>query len=101
MCLKSTIDPARPLVCFDKGSKQQTKERRQPLPTKPGALAKYEYERNGTSKLFIFFAPLEAWRYVKITDRRTMVDFSHCMRDLVDVHFGNGQFEYAHVGFAL
>lgn len=32
-------------------------------------------------------APLEAWRHIKVTDRRTMIDFAHCMRDLVDVHF--------------
>ena len=82
-------DPQKPLVCFDEGSKQQTKEVRTPLPTKPGTLAKYdyEYERNGTSNLFVFFAPLEAWRHVKITDQRTMIDFAHCMRDLVDIHF--------------
>lgn len=82
-------DPKKPLVCFDEGSKQQTKETRHPLPARPGALAKYdnEYERNGTSNMFIFFAPLEAWRHVKVTDRRTMIDFAHCMRDLVDDHF--------------
>jgi hypothetical protein len=82
-------DPARPVVCFDEGSKQQTKERRLPLPSQPGHVAKYdyEYERNGTSNLFIFFAPLEAWRHLKITDQRTMIDFAHCMRDLVDIHF--------------
>jgi hypothetical protein len=82
-------DPKRPLVCFDEGSKQLTKEVRWPLPVQPGSLAKYdfEYERNGTSNLFIFFAPLEAWRHIKVTDRRTMIDFAECMRDLVDVHF--------------
>ena len=86
-------DPKRPQVCFDEGSKQQTKETRQPLPAKPGELAKYdyEYERNGTSNLFIFFAPLESWRHIKITDRRTMIDFAHCMRDLVDVHFPDAE----------
>ena len=47
----------------------------------------YEYERNGTSNVFVFCAPLEAWRHVKVTDRRTMIDFAHCMRDLVGVHF--------------
>lgn len=78
-----------PMVCFDEGSKQQTKETRLPLPAQPGSVAKYdsEYERNGTSNLFIFFAPLEAWRHIKVTDRRTMIDFAHCMRDLVDIHF--------------
>lgn len=82
-------DPMHPLVCFDEGTKQQVRETRQPLPPQPGSPAKhdYEYERNGTSNLFLFFAPLESWRHVKITDHRTMTDFAHCMRDLVDVHF--------------
>jgi len=82
-------DPKRPQVCFDETSKQQTKETRLPLPARPGNVAKYdyEYERNGTSNLFIFFAPLENWRHIKVTDRRTLIDFAHCMRDLVDVHF--------------
>jgi hypothetical protein len=82
-------DPKRPLVCFDEGTKQQVKETRLPLPAQPGSIAKhdYEYERNGTSNLFLFFAPLESWRHVKITDQRTKIDFAHCMRDLVDIHF--------------
>ena len=82
-------DPKRPLVCLDEGSKQLTKETRLPLPPRPGAVAKYdyEYERNGVGNLFLCFAPLQAWRHVKVTARRTMVDFAHCMRDLVDIHF--------------
>jgi DDE superfamily endonuclease len=82
-------DPKRPLVCFDEGTKQQVKETRCPLPSSPGQVAKYdyEYERNGTSNLFMFFAPLEAWRHLKVTDQRTMIDWAQCMRDLVDVHF--------------
>ena len=82
-------DAKRPLVCFDEGSKQHTKELRRPLPLRPGDLAKYdyEYEGNGTSNLFLFFAPLAAWRHVKITDQRTSLDFAHCLRDLVDLHF--------------
>lgn len=86
-------DPKRPQVCFDEGSKQQTQETRLPLPTRPGDVAKYdyEYERKGTSNLFIFFAPLEAWRHIKVTDQRTMIDFAHCMRDLVDIHFPDAE----------
>lgn len=82
-------DPQRPQVCFDEGTKQQVKETRLPLPAQPGSPAKqdYEYERNGTSNLFLFFAPLTSWRHVKVTDQRTMVDWAYCMRDLVDVHF--------------
>jgi len=82
-------DPKRPLVCFDEGTKQQVKETRCPLPSAPGLVSKYdyEYERHGTSNLFMFFAPLEAWRHLKVTDQRTMIDWAHGMRDLVDVHF--------------
>jgi len=86
-------DPKRPLVCFDEASKQQTLEACTPLPTQVGSIAKYdyEYERNGTSNLFIFFAPLQAWRHIQVTDRRTMIDFAYCMRDLVDVHFPDAE----------
>jgi len=86
-------NPKHPMVCFDEGSKQQTKEIRLPLPARPGSVAKYdyEYERNGTSNLFLFFAPLEAWRHIQVTDRRTMIDFAHCMRDLVDIHFPDAE----------
>jgi len=86
-------DPRRPLVCFDEGTKQQVKETRLPLPTEPGSVAKYdfEYERNGTSNLFLFFAPLTSWRHIEVTERRTMVDFAHCMRNLVDVHFAHAE----------
>ena len=88
-----SYDPQRPLVCFDEGCKQQTKETRLPLPAHPGMLAKYdfEYERKGTSNLFVFFAPLHCWRHVKVTDHRTMIDFAYCMRDLVDVHFPDAE----------
>jgi len=82
-------DPNQPLVCFDELSKQQVKEVCTPIPPAPGQPERYdyEYERNGTSNLFMFFAPLLGWRHVKVTDRRTAIDFAHCMRDLVDVHF--------------
>ena len=83
------LDPKRPQVCFDESSKQQVKEVRTPLPGAPGQPARYdtEYERNGVSNLFMFFCPLLNWRHVKVTDQRTAVDWAHCMRELVDVHF--------------
>jgi hypothetical protein len=82
-------DPKRPQVCFDESSKQHLKEVRTPLPSAPGELARYdtEYERNGVSNLFMFFAPLENWRHVKVTDQRRAIDWAQCMRELVDVHF--------------
>jgi DDE superfamily endonuclease len=86
-------DPKHPQVCFDESSKQQVKEVRTPLPVRPGEPARYdtEYERNGVSNLFMFFAPLENWRPVQVTDQRTALDWAHCMRELVDVHFPDAE----------
>ncbi len=82
-------DPDRPLVCFDESNKEQHRETVAPLLPAPGQPARREstYERNGVSDLFMFFAPLENWRHVAVTDRRTAVDWAHCMRDLADVYF--------------
>jgi hypothetical protein len=35
----------------------------------------------------MMFAPLEGWRRVKVTDRRTAVDYAHVLKDLADLHF--------------
>jgi hypothetical protein len=82
-------DPDCPLVCLDESSKQLTKETRLAVPMKKGRPARvdYEYERNGTATLFMMFAPLEGWRQVKVTERRTAVDFAHALKDLSDTHF--------------
>ena len=84
-------DPLRPLVCLDEVSKQLVAETRIPIPMKPGRLTchDYEYRRNGTANLFMAFAPLEGSRHVKVTDRRTRIDYAHFLRDLADVHYCN------------
>ena len=74
------------LVCLDETSKQLVKETRQPLPPQPGAAMAYDYEyqRNGVSNLFMLFAPLEGWRRVEVTERRTRTDWARVVRKLVD-----------------
>ena len=74
------------LVCLDETSKQQVKETRLPRPPCPGLAAAYdyEYERNGVSNLFMLYAPLEGWRRVGVTYRRTKVDWAHQVKKLVD-----------------
>src|SRR6185436_21117103 len=86
-------DPKHPLVCFDESNKEQHIEVETPLPPIPGQPQRYEstYERNGVSNLFLFFAPLLNWRHVKVTDQRTAVDWAHCMKDLVDIHFPDAE----------
>jgi hypothetical protein len=86
---KRPVDPLHPLVCFDESPEQLVSETRLPLPMEPGRPARYDYEyrREGVANLFMIFAPLQNWRHVKVTDRRTKADFAECMRDLVDIHF--------------
>lgn len=81
--------PQYPVVCFDGSPYQLISEVRTPLPAEKGRPRRYDYEykREGTCNLFLFFQPLAAWRHVKITQRRTAKDYAECMRDLVDVHF--------------
>jgi len=81
-------DPARPLVCLDETSKQLVEETRAPQPMRRGQPARhdYEYKRNGTANLFMLFAPLEGWRHVEVTERRTAIDYAKILRDLSD-HF--------------
>lgn len=82
---------AYPQVCFDESNKQLIAEVVVPLPAIPGQIARYdyEYERHGMSNLFMFFEPLRAWRHVEVTDHRTMIDFAHCMKRLVDEFYPN------------
>jgi hypothetical protein len=37
------------------------------------------------------FAPLEAWRRVKVTDWRTAIDYAQALEDLSDRHFPNAK----------
>ena len=73
-------------MCLDETSKQLVQETRRPLPPRPGAAMAYdhEYQRNGVSNLFMLFAPLEGWRRVEVTDRRTRTDWAEVVRRLVD-----------------
>jgi DDE superfamily endonuclease len=82
-------DPQRPQVCLDETSKQLVAETREPIPTAPGQPERidYEYERQGTANLFMVFEPLAGQRRVKVTARRTAVDFAHLIRELSDEHY--------------
>jgi hypothetical protein len=82
-------DERFPQVCLDEKSKQLVGEVREPLAASPGRTARhdYEYERNGTANLFIVSEPLIGWRHLSVTERRTKIDWAHCVKELVDVHY--------------
>jgi hypothetical protein len=79
-------DEKRPLVCLDESSKQLIGEAIQPIPAAPGQPERFdhEYVRNGVMNLFMITMPLLGWRAVRVTDRRTMLDFAEVIRWLVE-----------------
>jgi len=78
-------DPQRPVVCMDESNKQLIAEVREPLPPKPGVIAKQdsEYERRGTANIFLAVEPLAGQRTVQVTDRRTKVDWARFIQYLL------------------
>ena len=79
-------DPQRPVVCFDETSTQMLSDVRPAIGVEPGKPRRqdYEYRREGTRNLFLACEPLAGWRHVAVTERRTIEDFAHQMRWLVD-----------------
>ena len=86
-------DPGRPLVCLDETSRQVLAETREALPLAPGRPARHdpEYERQGVANVFLIGEPLRGWRQVRISDRRTRLDWAHCIQELVDVHYPHAE----------
>ena len=82
-------DSQRPKVCFDETPQQLVADKQAPLPTRPGDVARqdYEYQRQGTCNAFVFFEPQAGWRHVAVTDRRTKLDFAQQMKWLVDERY--------------
>jgi len=88
---KRPYDPAYPLVCMDETNKQQLIDKRDPIEMKPGKPQKFdtEYERNGTSNIFMAFEPLAGKRFVDVTNRRTKKDWARYIKKLVDELYPN------------
>lgn len=83
------VDESKPVVCLDEVPKQLVSEVRRPLPTRPGRPARYDYEykREGVANLFMISEPFLGRRHVKVTERRTAVDFAEVLRWVVeDLH---------------
>jgi hypothetical protein len=82
-------DPRRPQVCLDETSRQLLADVTPALRPAPGRPARedYEYARAGVVNLFLVCEPLRGWRHVTVSDRRTRLDWAHCIKELVDVHY--------------
>ena len=82
-------DPKRPQSCLAETSRPLLADVTPSQPMAPGVPAKedYEYERRGVVNRFLVCEPLRGWREVVVSDRRTRIDWAHCIKELVDLHY--------------
>jgi len=74
-----------PVVCMDESPKQLIGETRKPEKMKDGStLIDYEYSRKGVCNIFIANEPLAGKRVVKITERKTKVDWAEFIKEIAD-----------------
>ena len=79
-------DPVYPVICMDEQPKQLIRDSRPSLPIRPGSVEKvdHEYIREGMCCVWMFTEPLGQWRDVRVTTRKTRVDWAEQMRQLTD-----------------
>lgn len=74
-----------PVVCMDESPKQLIGETRITNRMKDGCkLMDYEYSRKGVCNIFIANEPLAGKRIVKVTKRKTKVDWAEFIKDIDD-----------------
>lgn len=83
---KRPYDAKNPVVCMDEQPKQLICESRASIPMSTGQIRKedYEYVRNGMCEVWMFVEPLGAWRSVRVSERKTSVDWAHQVKALVE-----------------
>jgi hypothetical protein len=81
-------DKRFPVVCMDESPRQLIKETRAGMPPSPGRPARedYEYARNGTCNIFMACEPLAGKRTVKVTERKTKVDWARFVAEIAREH---------------
>jgi DDE superfamily endonuclease len=86
-------DPRHPQVCLDETSRQLLGEITPPMPVAAGRPARedYEYQRRGVCNVFVVCEPLRGWRHVTVSERRTRIDWAHCIKELVDLHYPDAE----------
>ena len=83
---KRPYDPCFPVVCMDEQPKQLISEKHPPMTLKKGQPRRtdYEYVREGNCVVWMFVEPLGGWRSVRVSARKTAVDWAEQVKQLVD-----------------
>ena len=82
-----------PVICMDESSVQLIGEVNTPISAASGhpQLVDDEYIRNGVASIFMEVEPLGGKRHVKITERRTRIDWAHFIKGMVDERYPNAE----------
>jgi hypothetical protein len=77
-----------PVICMDESPKQLIKEIRKPINTTIHHPERYdyEYERCGVCNIFMASEPLAGKRLVKITERKTKIDWAYFIKEIEEVY---------------
>jgi hypothetical protein len=84
-------DPHCPVLCMDEQPVQLLKETRTPIPAtrEHGKRVDYEYERAGTTNIFLFTEPLAGWREVSVRTTKTKTDWAVEMARLLEGRYAS------------
>lgn len=86
-------DPDYPVVCFDETRKELHGSPRPLLPAAPGTPARqdYEYKRNGSASLLLWYEPLTGTRGVSVREQHCGVDIAERLAYLSEVVYPNAK----------
>ena len=90
---KRPPDPKRPVVGLDEKPVQLLSDVRPSLPPRAGDPAERDHEcgREGHANVFCAFEPLANWRDLRVTERRTRLDFAAFVKDLLDERYAGAE----------
>src|SRR5512137_147488 len=75
---KRPFDPLHPIICMDESPKQLISETRKQIPSAPerSAIYDYEYKHCGMTNIFLAYEKLAGKHMIKVTNRRTALDWA-------------------------
>jgi transposase len=90
---KRPYNELNPVICMDESPKQLIGETRTGMPMGQGKEKRidYEYARKGTCNIFMVNEPLNGKRRVKITERKTKVDWAILLKEIAYEDYPNAE----------
>ena len=84
-----TYDATKPVICLDEKPVHMMGDKKEPIPAKPSAPQKidYEYTKNGQSSVFVAVEPKAGEFTTKTSTRRDGIEFAKFMKTISNKYF--------------